>query len=121
MVRTWSEYCEYDMLMIHIFNSVCVYHSDTMKYLQRELPKCDEECDQMASSFTTMILFSGFAMEPRIGLGVAMLKQALCTMPTKGDATMVSLETTDPLVMTEFAHALCANVDFLESASPQSR
>jgi hypothetical protein len=117
IVRTWSEYCEYDMSMIHIFNSakvvvisassgvltrpvrlqidtpefvkegpyidtMCVYHSDTIKYLQRELPRHDEECDQMASSSSMMIPFFSFAMEPRIGLGVAMLRQALCTMPT---------------------------------------
>jgi hypothetical protein len=116
IVRTWSEYCEYDMSMIHIFNSAkvvvisassgvlmrpirlqidraefvegpyidttCIYHSDTIKYLQRELPRHDEECDQMASSLIMMISFFSFAMEPRIGLGVAILRQALCTMPT---------------------------------------
>ncbi|KAH6281419.1 hypothetical protein HBI40_160600 [Parastagonospora nodorum] len=77
------------MLIIHIFNSVCVYHSDTMKYLQRELPKCDEECDQMASSFTTMILFSGFAMEPRIGLGVVVVIVSPSTVVIRGEHAIV--------------------------------
>jgi hypothetical protein len=90
----------------HYVDTMCVHHSDTMKYFGVELPRHDENCDQMASSLTMVIPFFRFVMESRIGLGVGMLKQALCTMATKGDATMVSLGNTDPLVMTELVHAL---------------
>lgn len=87
-------------------DTMCVYHSDTMKYLRKSFPHPEKEPTQMASSNVLMIPFYRYDTEPRTGLGVGMMKQALCELPTKGEATMRATGQNEPILKTQFAAIL---------------
>ncbi|GJD05183.1 hypothetical protein ColKHC_14008 [Colletotrichum higginsianum] len=68
---------------------MCVYHCDTMKFLAKSFPKHNDKLGQMTFPITLMIPFYRFAIKIRTSLGIGIMKQALCMLPTKGDATIV--------------------------------
>jgi hypothetical protein len=80
--------------------------------MKDQFPLENEEPEQFFNLATLMIMCGAWTMEPRLGLGLQMLRQAMSTTPIKGDATIVSLGPSEPLVMTSFAKALaCAATD----------
>lgn len=87
-------------------DTMCVYHSDTMKYINKKFPSWKTEPSQMASANVMMIPFYRYDTEPRTGLGVGMMKQSLCELPTKGEATMRSVGRSEPVLKTQFAAIL---------------
>lgn len=87
-------------------DSMCVHHSDTMSYLDTVFPKSGCENEQLVCAVARCVPFSAFATEPRTGLGIGMMPQTLSTHSVKGDATITSLGTNDPVAVTEFMDAL---------------
>jgi hypothetical protein len=82
---------------------LCVYHSDTILYLNKQSPTATLESGQRASTMALINPTYRFAMELRISLGIRMMKQALCTMPIKDKAMIYALNDTPPLMVTKFA------------------
>lgn len=82
-------------------DSMCVYHSQTMKYINKKFPRYDVEVDQFASAVSQLFPFYMHGTEPRPSLGIQMSMQGLGSSVVKGDATMVSIGTKEPLIKTE--------------------
>lgn len=87
-------------------DSMCVYHSDTMRYLGATFPRHDTEVTQFSSTSCLLINHFAWATEPRVDLGIQMTLQGMNRFPIKGDATMVSLGESEPIVKTEVLDAI---------------
>lgn len=87
-------------------DSMCIYHSDTMKYLDVRFPDPEIESMQFTASILLLFPFHRFTTEPRPNLGMQMIMQGLNVYPVKGDATVVSLGVNEPIVKTEFMSAI---------------
>ena len=87
-------------------DSMCVYHSDTMRYLGMSFPKPEVEVMQFTCTSSLLIPFFRWTTEPRPNLGIQMMMQAMNSYPIKGDATIVSLNTNKPVITTQVADAI---------------
>jgi len=89
-------------------DSMAVYHSDTLKYAKVSWPKHDVEIKQFIATSVQCIPFYAFTMEPRSNLGMQMKLQSMNRYPIKGDATIVSLGESEPVIMTDVMDAIMA-------------
>jgi hypothetical protein len=89
-----------------MIDSMCVHHSDTMRFINSTFPDPEIEPEQYSCFVGRCIPCSSFATEPRTGLGIGMMSQALTTTPVKGDATIVTLGSSRPVRVTDFMSAL---------------
>ncbi len=87
-------------------DSMCVYHSDTMKYLNVIFPRFDVEPMQFNSTSVLIINYHAWTTEPRVNLGIQMTMQGMSRFPIKGDATIISLGESRPVVKTEVLDAI---------------
>lgn len=83
-------------------DSMVVYHSDTLKFVNMTFPSRKFEPEQYACTMSRIIPFFQYTTEPRLDLSLQMRVQALCTRPVNGDATSVSLGSREPIIMTSF-------------------
>ncbi|KAK7937811.1 uncharacterized protein PG986_014679 [Apiospora aurea] len=81
-------------------DSMTVHCTDTMRYANLRFPDPVEEPEQYMSALALMVPFGAWKAEPRLNLGVQMMRQGLSLTPVKGDATMVSMGNNAPLVVT---------------------
>jgi len=89
-------------------DSVCVHKSDTLRIAGVNFPDKVEKPEQYLDLGVLMIMCDAWTVEPRLSLGLQMMRQAMSTTPIKADATIDSLERSEPLVMTSFATAISA-------------
>ncbi len=87
-------------------DTTAVYGSDTMAVAKLFFPKPKTEPEQFFSTIALTIPFAAWTADPRLNLGVQMIRQGLSTTPVKGDATMVAMGENKPLVTTPFAQML---------------
>jgi len=87
-------------------DSMCVYHSDTMKFANLTFPDPEIEPMQFSSTSCLIVPFFRWTTEPRINLGIQMTMQGMNTFPIKGDATIVSLGRSDPIIKTAVMDAI---------------
>lgn len=87
-------------------DSMCIYHSDTMRFLKVCFPSPVSEGMQFAATSALIISFHRWGTEPRVNLGIQMTMQALNTSPIKGDATMVSMGERKPIIETDILNAI---------------
>ena len=60
-----------------LVDSMCVYYSDTMSYLDTIFPGREDKPKQFGYATSRCIPFSGYATKPRTGLGIEMLPLAV--------------------------------------------
>ncbi len=87
-------------------DSMCVYHSDTLKFANINFPSFVYESEQYFNVASLTVPFAAWTTEPRLNIGVQMLVQSMNLSPIQGDATMVSMGTQTPLVMTSFTDSI---------------
>lgn len=87
-------------------DTTAVYGSDTMMVAKLRFPRPKIEPEQFFSSIAMTIPFGAWTADPRLNLGVQMIRQGLSVTPVKGDATMVAMGENKPLVTTPFAQML---------------
>ncbi|XMA20912.1 hypothetical protein WAI453_013703 [Rhynchosporium graminicola] len=87
-------------------DSICVHESNTLKILGMSFPTKSAEPEQYFNNAVSMIICGAWTIEPRLSLGLQMLRQSISTTPIKGDTTIVSLGPSEPLIMTSFANAV---------------
>ena len=83
-------------------DSMSVHASDTMEFAGLSFPNRETEPEQYFNAAVLTIPFAAWTADPRINLGVQMLRQAMSLSPINGDATMVSHGEVEPLVKTPF-------------------
>lgn len=87
-------------------DTVSVYHSDTMRFCGLSFPRREEEPEQYFNVAVLTIAFSAWTAEPRPNLGLQMLRQSASPTPIKGDATMVSVCESKPMISTTWGDAI---------------
>lgn len=90
-------------------DTTAVYGSDTMAFAGISFPKPEEEPEQFFSIIALLVPFAAWTAEPRLNLGVQMMRQGLSVTPVKGDATMVATGINDPIVVTPLGKLLMEN------------
>ncbi len=71
-----------------------------------DFPRHDVEPGQFTSTSGLIINYYAWTTEPRVNLGIQMTMQGMNRFPIKGDATIVSLGESEPIVKTEFLDAI---------------
>lgn len=87
-------------------DTMTLYDCDTMAFAGVEFPDRTKEPEQYCCFPLLVEPFFRWSTEPRENLGIQMAIQGLGLHPVKGDATIVSLGETKPLVVTEHMDAL---------------
>ncbi|KAF4460198.1 hypothetical protein FALBO_13039 [Fusarium albosuccineum] len=87
-------------------DTVAVHISDTMEMAGLKFPKQTEEPEQYFSALALMVPFGAWTAEPRLNLGVQMMRQGLSVNAVKGDATMTSVGINNPMVVTPLTKVL---------------
>ena len=87
-------------------DSMCVYHSDTMRFAGLTFPDPEIEPMQFSSTSCLIIPFFRWTTEPRINLGIQMTMQGMNEYPIRGDATIVSLGKSEPVIKTAVLDAI---------------
>jgi hypothetical protein len=83
-------------------DSMSVHYSDTMRFAGLTFPSSINEPYQYFNIAIWNIPFGAWTAEPRLNLGLQMLRQAISPSPISGDATIVSHGETPVLVKTPF-------------------
>lgn len=94
---------EYEGLYV---DTTTVYRSDTMAVARLVFTKPKIEPEQFFLTRPLTMPFGACTADPRLNLGVQMIRQGLSITPVKGDAMMVAIGETKTLVTTPFAEML---------------
>ena len=87
-------------------DTVAVYHSDTMSFCGVNFPAPENKPEQFFALATLTVPFAAWTTEPRLNLGLQMLRQSMCTKLIMGDAMITSMTDSKPLIMTDWTDAL---------------
>lgn len=87
-------------------DTTTVYGCDTLMIAKIQFPRPKTDPEQFFSLIALMIPFGAWTADPRLNLGVQMIRQGLSMTPVKGDATMVAMGENKPLVMTPLTKML---------------
>ncbi|KAH7001768.1 hypothetical protein B0J12DRAFT_747803 [Macrophomina phaseolina] len=83
-------------------DTMTVYHSDTLKFINATFPGARYEPEQFLEIAALSVPFSMWTTEPRIALATQMLMQSMNKNPISGDATLVSMGESEPLVSSAY-------------------
>ncbi|KAI1291210.1 hypothetical protein F5Y03DRAFT_400881 [Xylaria venustula] len=87
-------------------DSMAIYHSDTLRFAKMQFPSRSDEPEQYCCFLLLTEPFFRWSTEPRENLGIQMGTQGLGLHPVKGDATIMSLGESSPIVVTSYMNAL---------------
>ncbi|KAH0830017.1 hypothetical protein FOPE_10762 [Fonsecaea pedrosoi] len=87
-------------------DSMCVYRTDTTWFINKLFPDPTIEPEQFVHTIARYIDYNKYTMEPRANPAAQMLLQSMNKFPIKGDATMVSLGESEPLVKSDVLDAI---------------
>lgn len=87
-------------------DNVSVHCSDTMAFSNLKFPDMCAEPGQYFNIAILTIPFAAWTADPRLNLGVQMLRQAMSMSPINSDATMVPHGNIEPLVTTTFGNTV---------------
>jgi hypothetical protein len=88
-----------------LVDSMTVHKSDTMRFAGLSFPDRVTEPEQYFNAAVLTITFGAWTADPRLNLGLQMLRQAMSTTPIKGDATITAMGGNKALVITPFMDA----------------
>ncbi|KAL9122249.1 MAG: hypothetical protein Q9187_001201 [Circinaria calcarea] len=89
-----------------LVDSMAVHNSNTMEFAGLSFPDRTSEPEQYFNAAVLTIIFGAWTADPRLNLGLQMLRQAMSTTPIKGDATIVAMGENRPLAITPFMDAV---------------
>ncbi len=81
-------------------DSVSVHTSDTMEFAGLSFPSSENEPEQYFNAAILTIPFGAWTADPRLNLGMQMLRQAMSLSRINGDATIVCHGEIEPLIKT---------------------
>lgn len=87
-------------------DTMTVYHSDTLDFINKRFPDHRYEPEQFLEITALTVPFSMWTTEPRVALATQMLMQSLNMNPISGDATLMSMRESEPLVTTPYMDAI---------------
>ncbi|KAK5162657.1 uncharacterized protein LTR77_011263 [Saxophila tyrrhenica] len=89
-------------------DSVSVHNSDTMEFANLSFPSREMEPEQYFNAAILTIPFAAWTADPRLNLGMQMLRQGMSLSRISGDATIVSHGEVEPLVKTPLTDLIMA-------------
>jgi hypothetical protein len=92
-------------------------HCDTLSMLRLRFPDISTDPDQFFSACVLTIPFYAWTTEPRLNLGLQMLRQALSRSPVQGDFTAIKPYAEPPCVTTPFGMRIISTVHNREDMS----
>lgn len=87
-------------------DSMIVHGCDTLTYASLSFPDSVREPEQYFNAAVLCISFGAWTADPRLNLGVQIMRQAMSLDPIKGDATITALGSTEPLLTTSVLDAI---------------
>lgn len=89
-----------------LVDSMAVHNSDTIEFAGLSFPDKTNEPEQFFNAAVLTIIFGAWTADPRLNLGLQMLRQAMSTTPIKGDAIITAMGENKPLAITPFMDAV---------------
>lgn len=82
-------------------NSMCVYHFNTMKYINRSFSDVEREVNQYSSMISQLFPYYMHSTVPKQSLAIQISMQAIGYSVVKGNATIISTDIKEPVIKTD--------------------